>query len=405
MSLLLAQEGPPRRPPLVTRLWIVGGGAMLLWLIVAVIWPHAAMRSYLFGYLFFVDLSLGMLGLLALQYCTGGAWGAVVRRTCEAGAAALPMLALLGVPLLIGAPWVFPWADRAQIAADPVIAHRLPWIGLPWVAGRSAVFFAILIAIATAFTRWSLSRSPLLTQAMAEKRARHLDYLSRFTLCALFVVVSIWATDFVMALEPHWVSTAFGMMMLCGQACTAMAVIILTFAFAQRHSPTRLLSPDRVHDLGKLLLTTLVLWAYISFAQFLIQWLGSTQTDVPFYAHRLNGGWRYAGTALIFLHLGLPLVLLMFAPRKRDLKRLARVAAFILAMRWIDTLWLVAPSSVTDAAGWLLPTDLLTPIGIGAFWLSVFVPKLLAAPLVATTYETSGANEPGLATMEVPHAD
>lgn len=423
---------------MITRLRVLGGIALLAWIVIAFFWPHAAMRSYLFGYLFFIDLTLGLLATLGMLYASGGAWGAFARRICEAGALTLPLLAVLGLPLLIGAPWVFPWADKAEIAAEPVIAHRLPWIGLPWVATRGVVFFAILIGVTywmrrlsiawdassppplepgarsdpeepatseTSTTPQSLSPSPLRQGTLEPLRiARRLDYLGRFVLCALFVIVSFWVVDFIMALEPKYTSTAFGMIMLCGQACGAMCVVILTFAMLQRRSPEPLLPPDRVHDLGKLLLTNLVMWAYTSFAQFLIQWQGNTQNDIPFYVHRTESWWRWTGTALIFLHLGLPFVLLMSQPLKRDLRRLAWVAALILLMRFIDTLWLVAPSSTHEAAGWVYPTDLLTPIAVGALWMSVFLGRLCEAPLLARAYEASGANETGLVRTEVPHA-
>ena len=50
-------------------------------------------RSYLWSYLFFLGVTLGCMALNMLQYLTGGAWGIVIRRFCEAATRTLPLLA------------------------------------------------------------------------------------------------------------------------------------------------------------------------------------------------------------------------------------------------------------------------------------------------------------------------
>ena len=47
-------------------------------------------RSYLWSYVFVLGLSLGPMAWLLLQYLTGGAWGAVIRRPAEAAARTWP---------------------------------------------------------------------------------------------------------------------------------------------------------------------------------------------------------------------------------------------------------------------------------------------------------------------------
>ena len=46
--------------------------------------PTQFYRSYLWPYLFVVGMTAGSLAWLMLQYLTGGAWGVVIRRPCEA---------------------------------------------------------------------------------------------------------------------------------------------------------------------------------------------------------------------------------------------------------------------------------------------------------------------------------
>ena len=61
-------------------------------------------RSYLWAYLFVLALTLGPMAWLLLQYLTGGAWGMVIRRTCEAALRTMPLVAVMFLPIVIGIP-------------------------------------------------------------------------------------------------------------------------------------------------------------------------------------------------------------------------------------------------------------------------------------------------------------
>src|ERR1700716_3957767 len=93
----------------VPRQWrfgltIVGALCLAGAAIAAIAPPQAFFRAYLIGYTFWLGLSLGCLGFAFIQFLTGGAWGLLPRRIFEAGAACLPLLAILFIPVLIGLP-------------------------------------------------------------------------------------------------------------------------------------------------------------------------------------------------------------------------------------------------------------------------------------------------------------
>ena len=69
-------------------------------------------RAYLFGYTVWVGLGLGSLGVVLVQFLTGGNWGLVTRRIFEAAAATLPLMAILFVPLLFGLNTLYAWAQH-----------------------------------------------------------------------------------------------------------------------------------------------------------------------------------------------------------------------------------------------------------------------------------------------------
>jgi len=80
----------------------IGGIALIIWAVGAYFNTEQALRSWLLGFIFWGGIAIGSLGVLMLQYLTGGAWGVVIRRIVEAGSRTMPLVALIFVPLAIG---------------------------------------------------------------------------------------------------------------------------------------------------------------------------------------------------------------------------------------------------------------------------------------------------------------
>lgn len=84
--------------------------------------------SYLFALLFWLGISLGCLAISMLHHVVGGHWGVLVRRTFEAGALLLPLLGLLFIPILFGLSTLYPWARPDEVAGDPILLHKQPYL-------------------------------------------------------------------------------------------------------------------------------------------------------------------------------------------------------------------------------------------------------------------------------------
>ena len=149
-----------------------------------------------------------------------------------------------------------------------------------------------------------------------------------------------------------------------------------------------MLRKEQVHDLGKLMLAFVMLWAYISFSQFLIIWSGNLPEEIPCYLQRLQGGWQYLALVLVLFHFALPFVLLLSRDLKRNARMLAAVAGLVLAIRVVDLYWLVAPDLAghhgAGASAGLHPhwLDLAALLAIGGVWLMMFARELRARPLL-----------------------
>src|SRR2546422_3456051 len=85
--------------------------------------------------------------------------------------------------------------------------------------------------------------------------------------------ISFAAIDWVMSLDPSWISTIYGLLFLAGQVLSAICFAVVVERILVRYKPmSELLKPDFVHDHGKLMMAFIMVWAYFSFSQWLIIW-------------------------------------------------------------------------------------------------------------------------------------
>src|SRR5258707_113572 len=55
---------------------------------------------------------------------------------------------------------------------------------------------------------------------------------------------------------------------------------------------TTFVTPAVLNDLGNLLISALLMWAYMAFSQYLVIWTGNLSEEIPWYLKRLDGGWQ-----------------------------------------------------------------------------------------------------------------
>ena len=361
------------------RCLAIGLIALLACIVGAVFWRDQFFRAYLVSYMFYIGLTLGCMALTMLQYLSGGAWGLVIRRITEAAVRTLPLLALLFVPVLIGIPSLYSWAHADVVARDANLQHKQLYLNVPFFIGRAAFYFAGWLLFGYYLNKWSHEQE----RTGTDPASRRLQLLSGPGLCFYGMSVSFAAVDWVMSLEPHWFSTIFGLLFIAGQGLSSLAFCIaLVVILSQEGGPLAgVIGPSHLHDIGKLLLTFTMLWAYFSYSQFLIIWSGNLTDEIPWYMERLRGGWQWIGILLVLFHFAFPFALLLSRSLKRTGRAIVRIAALIIVMRFVDLFWQVAPSYYKTGLH-VNYMDFLAPVGIGGLWLAVFLLQLKKWPLL-----------------------
>jgi hypothetical protein len=344
----------------------------------ALIFPPAFFRAYLSAYIFWIGIPVGCLALLMLHHLVGGRWGFMIQRVLEAAIQTLPLMALLFIPLVFGLSDLYPWARTEVAVADPLLQQKAAYLNIPFFVARAVAYFAVWIVLGRLLVTWSLRQD----QSADDTLTLRLQRLSGPGLVLYGLTVSFAVIDWIMSLEPKWYSTIFGMIFMISFGLTAMALAILATRCLEREKPlAQVVSPDRWHDLGNLLLALVMFWAYLNFSQFLLIWSENLAEEIPWYLHRIGGGWEWVAIALILFQFALPFVLLLSRDAKRNSQILAVVAGAILFMHWLDTLWMIAPSFYPARfhLHWL---DIAAPVGIGGLWLAAFIGYLKARSLV-----------------------
>src|SRR5207253_485419 len=107
----------------------------------------------------------------------------------------------------------------------------------------------------------------------------------------------------------------------------AIAVVAL---LSTRSPLAETISANQLHDLGNLLLTFVIFWAYVSFSQLLIIWAGNLPEEIQFYIPRSKGGWIWVGIFMALCQFALPFFVLLSRAAKRRAWALGSLAAGIM---------------------------------------------------------------------------
>ena len=373
---------PPVVKTIARRSLIVGVVLGVVAIIGAFIRPEEFYRAYLLGFMCWLGVALGSMAILMIRHLTGGGWGMVIRRILGAAMRTLPLLALLFIPIILGMHRLYIWAQPLDNIADKHLREHLQDITKTYLTTngfiiRAVFYFAIWNLLSFLLTKWSKQTD----RPGAPDNTQRFKAISGPGLILYGFTISFAAIDWVMSLDPSWVSTIFGLIILIGEVLSAMCFAVVVERILFNYRPmSEILKPDFVHDHGKWMLAFTMVWAYFNFSQWLIIWAGNLPAEITFYLKRLSGGWGLIGLTLVLFHFAIPFGILLSRPFKRDIHRLAWLAAWLLLMRYLDLFWIIEPNFSNTLR--FTVADVIVPVAMGGIWLAYFFHNLAALPLL-----------------------
>ena len=416
----VAHHGPRTLPAVLTA-----PDAVAVWrtrsLIVAVVFglvslvflfipePYAKqhlLRAYLMGTMTCFNFCGGALAFLMVQYVSGGKWGLILRRRLEAMTRTIWFVALLMLPILFLMKHLYQWAafptaldklnayhaglmtQEQQLTAQSKVTMLNPtsaWVQYILVIGFMGVIIFLL-------NRWSLQRDadPARgTVGSFDKWRIRLENLSGISLLLYVIAMTDFVIVFIKSLDVTWYSSVYGLQLLVAQGYAVLALGVLTLILLSRYEPIKtLFRMVEQHDLGKLMFAFVMLNIYLTFAEFLIIWSGNVPDEIPWYLHRIHGGWWTICTADVICHWVIPFCILLSRDIKRSKHKMIWLCVFMIFARFIDMFWLIEPN-FKDAASNLHITGNLgilayitVPVAVVALWMVFYLTELMRRPLL-----------------------
>jgi len=390
-----------------SRALVVGAAALLLCAVGFFLNRDQFFRAWLIGYMLWLGVALGSMGLMMIHHLSGGAWGMVVRRVWEASSRTLPLLTVLFIPVLLGLNRLYPWTHTELMQTDAVLRHKAIYLNPTFFLARAAIYFIGWNLIAWRMT--ALSRAQDDGDVSA---TRSMQRLSGAGLVFLALSITFVGVDWFMSLNPDFYSTMFGFLFMNYLGLAGLAFTIVMATYLRKTEPmSALFRPSHFADYGKLTLAFVMMWAYFQFSQYLLVYAADLKEEIPYVLTRIDGGWQYLALFLLIFQFVVPFCLLLSRPLKRTPERLVKLAFWLLIVRVIDTFMYVTPEFSTAGANrWFVAgehgsvffvswLDIVTPVAIGGLWFWMFFTQLRQRPLLpigdpylAAALESSGGH-------------
>jgi len=332
--------------------------------------------SYLFGYVFALDIALGALFWVLIHHVADAGWSVGLRRVFENMNRAILPLTVLFLPVLIGifTGNLYAWYDFIH-GPEPSEAHlRHLWhvkhiyFSTAFLLARLALYFGVWIAYSVAMRNWSVRQD----SAGGAVLTRRMQWWAPSGIVLLGLTSTFFAFDFLMSLQYSWFSTIFGVYFWVGgirgslSTCVLLVLTLRTLGYLRNT-----ITMEHLHDAAKLMFGFTIFWAYIGFAQYFLIWYGNVPEETQFYLLRRNGSWYTLSVLLPVLYFVVPFFMLLPRAHKRSPFWLALVSAWILIMHAYDLYWQIMPVLHQDT--------------VHLHWLDIAAPVFMFGILLAAT--------------------
>lgn len=357
----------------------------------------AVFQGLLIGYLLTFCLGISGLGLVMLHHLCGGSWSFVAYRIAEAVSRTLWFLFFAGIPVILGGALlggkfgqltIYPWASESFLAApeNEYIAHmshlKHGFLNFNMFALCYFVYFGLWLFLATLYNKWSLELDRTGDPGLIKKQ----KVVAGFG-CVLYVVsMTFAATHWGMSTDPTFFSTIYGAWMIAGGALSMMCFCVIMLTFLANEGPlSHKISTRIYHYFGNFMLGFTIFWSYLSFSPFLIIWNGNLPEEIRWYIDRSGGGLTAMTVFLIAFVWFTPMWRLLMRQNKTNPVTLRKIAIYVLATRFVDIYWNIAPSFEGNHSTLNIATIICALgglAGLGGLWLWVFFNELKKRPIL-----------------------
>jgi hypothetical protein len=397
--------------------------------------------SYLFAYVAFLAIALGGVFFGLIQWLTSSGWSVTVRRVTEFLHWPMLLFVVLFAPIALSMDQLFPWkshgahgaehgeaesgahgehggaahgksvheehgehggvkggehsgddhggagigldgvlADAEHQAHARVLEHKTPYLNVAFFAIRALLYFVSWVWISRSLFKNSV-RQDVDGDPIHTVRSQRLAPVG---IIVFALTTTFAAFDWLMGLEPSWISTIFGVNFFAQCIVSLFAVtILMTLALRAQGHTKGAINVEHFHDLGKLQLGFLIFWAYVNFSQYMLIWYASIPEETTYYHKRWSEGgpgWKFWSMAILFGHFIVPFFVILSRNAKRALSPLGVGAAIILFFHFVMVYWLVMPYYGHELSiSWV---DFACLMAVGGTYFALVLYRMTKHPLI-----------------------
>lgn len=362
-------------PPALTRrlsaATLIGAAVLAVTALVA---PERAWANLLLGSYFMITVGLGGALFIALTNVCGASWSVAFRRVPEAMAGLLPFGGVLMLVTVAAHLSQYAWHPHGHGDAGTFWFKEF-WLEPKFFALRAVGF----VVLWTLLSRTLINNSRRQDADNAKTAAGANGVASVVFLIVFAISITLAGIDWIMALEPMWFSTIWGVYQFSGLFLGTLAAMVLGCVILRRHGPlANAFREEHLHDLGKLLIGFSCFWMYIWFSQYMLIWYSNIPEETSWFIRRTHGPWGPIVLASILLNWVIPFFVLLPQPCKRSEKVMLKIAVVVLLGRWVDLYIMIFPSVTGYTPVFGLP-EVGTMVGVSCLMAILFMRSFAAA--------------------------
>ncbi len=299
-------------------------------------WPNILLNN-----MYFITISIGALMFYGIQYITGSSWSALFQRIPLAAGAFLPAGFILMLLLYFGLHDIYEWSHPGITETDKLIAHKAPFLNVPFFMIRIIIYFALWIPLFIMMRKMAKKEDLEGGEQWYFKSA----FYSKVFIFVAVLIFSLAAVDWVMTIDAHWYSTIFGFRAMITSMYYGTAVIILLVFFLKNLGFLTELNEAHRHDLARYLFRFSIVFGYLWFMQFLILWYANIPELTVYYSPRFLGEWQLFFYLEPLINFAIPFVVVMADNTGRKKPVMIGISALLMVGLWISLSLQIMPGS------------------------------------------------------------
>ncbi len=305
--------------------------------------PDRAWANFLLNNVYFVSLSVGAMFFLAIQRVTHSGWSAGFIRVPEAMGGFLPVAAVLFLVMILGAKSLYHWSHAEAMVHDPLLAHKAPFLNLPFWSVRIVIYFSLWILMTKLLRRLSLKEDEVGGLEFFKKG----NHYARIFIFIVLITFSFAMIDWVMSIDAHWYSTIFAIKNFVAAFHHAAIVIAFIVLLMNQRGYFPFLNKSHLGDFSRYIFMLCILWGYFWFTEFMLIWYANIPEETAYFLPRIRGeGWSFFFYANIAINWFLPFVLLMPKATARNKVVLKIVIPVLIIGQFIDLYLQIFPGTI-----------------------------------------------------------